>query len=211
MSSEPAQMSRDQLVDEVEDLRRHNQALEARVDALNTQFNEFKRLLLGERELSEDGIQAREGMVATLDRHEERLNDAHEMAQDAQVAVTEIDERVETGGSNQDRIRAVIRDRLVKRALKGQHDGEYVGIRLADFDDNTPPDLDVAYQQAKRVTEDLVERWPAFVGDKNGDGEKVVRAIIPAIDQDLANRCERSLGRDDLANIVVRREKGGGR
>lgn len=211
MSSEIETPEDQQTRRQIEELEAQNQALEARVDALNAQLNEVKRLLLGEREMNEDAIQARESFLATLERYDDDVEQAHEMAKGAQVAVQELDKRVGTEGSTQDQIRAVVRDQLVKDALLGNHQAEYVGIRLADFDHHTPPDVDVHYQQAKRVTDDLVSNWTAFVEDTNGDGERVVRALVKAINQDLANKCERSLGRDGLANIVVSRDRGGSR
>lgn len=211
MSTETSQLSRDQLVEQVESLEKKNHALNCRVEALSGQFKELKRLLLGNKELGQTDVEARESVITSLDRHETDIEQSYEMAKGSQIAIQEMDERVNSSGSAQDKIRAVIRDRLVKRALRGDHDGEVLGIRLADFDEKTPPEVDVAYQQAKRVTTDLAERWPAFISAQNKNGEKMLRVSTPAIDQDLANRCERSLGRDDLANIVVSGNRRGGR
>lgn len=182
-----------------------------RMDAVAKRQEAILNLLLGERELVDMDVQSHESLLTAIERLDDDLADAAERATGAQVAVQELSDQLDSPGSKQDEIRRAVRDRLVKRALLGQHDGSAMGYRLADFDDHTPPKQDVVYEQARRVSETLVERWPAFILDENGDGERVLRVSTPAIDTDLANRCERSLGRDDLANIVVSRERREGR
>jgi len=181
----------------------------ARMNALAKRQEAMLDLLLGERELVDIEVESQESILTAIKRLDKDLEAVEEDATGAQVAVQELNDQLD-GSSKQDEIRRVIRDRLVKRALLGQHDGAVLGYRLADFDDHTPPELDVVYEQARRVSDALVDRWPAFILDENGEGDRVLRVSTPAIDTDLANRCERSLDRDGLANIVVSRQRDGG-
>jgi len=209
-SVDPSTLSRGELVDRVETLEREQTALEARLDAINTRIDNVLDLVIGEdREMTEDSIEARPSVIETLDQVADDVGEARRTAKDAEASVAEVEDRVEVSSSVQDRVRVSIRDRLVKNALLGTHDAEYTGLKLSEVDEKTPVDLDVAWTQAKRAASALVTNWDAFVLDTDEKGDQVVRVITPAISADLANRCESSLSRDDLANIVVAGNRGG--
>jgi hypothetical protein len=203
-------MTRDELIDRIETLENEQNELEMRLEAMTTRIDNVLNLVIGEdREVTEDSIEARPSIIETLDQVADDVGEAKRTAKDAEASVAEVEDRVKVSSSVQDRVRVSIRDRLVKNALLGNHDAEYVGLKLAEVDEKTPVDLDVAWTQAKRAASALATNWDAFVIDTDQEGDQVVRVIIPAISADLANRCESSLDRDDLANIVVARRKGG--
>lgn len=185
--------------DELEDLRRENRALKARVDALSKQLDELKDLVIGQdREMSESEVEEARNF---FDRVGDVENEMGEVSKTARAAVAASDARADGGSpSKKELTMNKARNRLVTNAAAKS--GTKHKIKFATIQDAVER-ADIKYQTVKDATAELSAKWDAFETGKDENGDWVLKLFESELSNELVYTVEADLERDDLTKRLI--------
>jgi len=196
------QRSRDELAErvaELEDIKRKQQSLDARMDALTTQIDELKDLLIGdEREFTQDEVVAARNF---FDRMQDTEAELEALSRQTRAAVATADAR--SDGGNPTKKELVVqraRNRLVTNAAVRAAPKQRV--KLAAIQDGIDR-ADVAYQTVKDAATELQTRWDAITRMKDESGDWALVLDEEHLSKELVYAVEHDLGRDDLTKRLI--------
>jgi len=205
MSTDTGQMSRDELKDRIDTLERENTALEARVDALQRKLDSVIQLCIGERELTETGVEGHESLLTAVDRVDEEIDDVDDAARTA-VSMAKA-QKGRNGGEKITVARETARDQLVKQACRT---GKRHHMTVAEVQNRAEPETELNYQTVKDAFKDLQRQWGAFVEGENESGTRCLKVNPNALSRDLTKTTERNIDADGLTKTLISRERQGG-
>lgn len=186
--------------DEIQDLRRKNNALEARLEAMTKRQNRLFELLIGEeRDPSEPVVDESRNFFDRIADLEDTVQDVE---QSAKAAIAQNAARADGGETTKKEIaQNEARNELVRLAAKAR--GNNHQVTVGDVQQQARPQTELAYQTVKDAFYDLQTGWNAFRVDTNEQDQRVLRVDEKEVSRELTVTVEESLGRDDLTKELI--------
>jgi len=194
----------------IAELERENQALEARVDALNKKVKTLTKLVIGEQRTEDGGLHHPdlEDAVNFFDRMEGLEDEFEDIETTARSAIATTDTAADGGQTGKKQMaRNKARNRLIVNLARSSSPKQK--MKFTTVIDEIKR-AEIAYQSVKDACEALALDWDAFEIGTDEEGDKVIKVFLNDVTKELTYRVEEDLARDDLTKrLISQREQGG--
>lgn len=183
----------------LEEIQRKQQALDARMNALQTQLDTIKDLLIGQdREIIEDEVESARNYFDRLGDIESEMS---ELQRDTRVAVASTRARVDGGNpSKKDIAKTTMRNKLVTNAATKS--GRKHKLQLSQVDEIVTK-VNLNYQTVKDAAKDLAAERDGFDRRKDESGNWIIALDTEHLSNEIVYLVEEDLERDDLTKRLI--------